>query len=293
MKIGFIGIGVVGGATAKVLSKAHKIYSYDKYKYPYNSKKNLETLAKNSEATFICVPTPMKKSGAIDYSAIYNSVDELLKTTNEVKRNPEENLVIIKSTVVSGITDLLAEKYPFDFAFNPEFLREKHALEDMENTDRVIIGAENEKNIQKLLSIYKPIFPNAKYVITDRKTAEMIKYAANVMLAGQIALANEFYQICNHIGVDYDKVKETILLDKRIGRNLDVPGPDGNYGFGGKCFPKDLNALIHAAKNKGYDPDLLKAIWELNLKVRKNKDWEEITGATSENNYGKNTNLKK
>src|SRR3989338_9713092 len=104
----------------------------------------------------------------------------------------------------------------------------------------------------------------------------MIKYAANVMLAGQIALANEIYQICNHVGVDYTVVKETILQDSRIGRNLDVPGPDGNLGFGGKCFPKDLNALIYLAREHMYRPHLLEEVWRLNERVRTDLDWLNI-----------------
>ena len=284
MKIGVIGVGIVGGATAQVLSKAHQIYLYDKFKEPHNSKENLEKLALNSESVFVCVPTPMKPSGEIDYSPIHNSVNQLLEATEENKRNPEELLVIIKSTAVSGTTDELAEKYPFSFAFNPEFLREKHALEDMENTDRVVIGANEESSIKKMLGIYRPLFPNANYIITDRKTAEMIKYAANVMLAGQIALANELYQVCKAVGVDYNAVKEAILFDRRIGRNIEVPGPDGDFGFGAKCFPKDLNALIYLARDKMYRPYLLEEVWRLNEKVRKNKDWLGIPGATSGNN---------
>lgn len=284
MKIGIIGVGVVGGATAKVLERVHEIYLYDKYKEPHNSEKNLEELAMNSESVFVCVPTPMKPSGEIDYSSIHNSVHQLLEAIEINKRNPEDLLVIIKSTAVSGTTDELAEKYPFKFAFNPEFLREKHALEDMEKTDRIVIGANDEESAKKMLDIYRPLFPNVNYVITNRKTAEMIKYAANVMLAGQIAMANEIYQVCKSVGVDYNVVKEAMLLDNRIGRNIDVPGPDGDFGFGGKCFPKDLNALIYLARGVMYRPYLLEEVWRLNEKVRKNKDWLDIPGATSGNN---------
>lgn len=110
----------------------------------------------------------------------------------------------------------------------------------------------------------------------------MIKYSANVFLTGQVALANEIYQVCHSLGVDYDTVKEAILLDDRIGTNIDVPGPDGDFGFGGKCFPKDLNALIYLARENMYRPYLLEEIWRLNERVRKNKDWLNIEGAVSE-----------
>ena len=285
MELGIIGVGFVGGATAHVLEKAHHLYLYDKYKAPYNSDRDLEQLAENSECAFICVPTPMQNSGAIDYSNIYNTLDSLLEKTEKVKRNPQDLLAIIRSTAVSGTTDSLAEKYPFRFAFNPEFLREAHAIEDMENTNRVVIGANDERSMNQVEQIYKPIFPNVNYIEVNRDTAEMIKYAANAMLTSQIAVANEIHQICNAVGVDYDLVKKAILLDERIGRNIDVPGPDGDLGFGGKCFPKDLNALIYLARENLYRPYLLEEVWRLNEKVRKNKDWLDIDGATSRKNF--------
>ncbi|MDP2673071.1 MAG: hypothetical protein Q8O84_04630 [Nanoarchaeota archaeon] len=275
MKIGIIGMGFVGGTTAKVLEKVHEIFPYDKYKKPYTN----PSILKKSEAVFISVPTPMKPSGEIDYSSIHNSLETLLENTSEPRP-----LVVVRSTAVSGTTDKLEKDYPFNFVFNPEFLREKYALEDMKNTDRIIIGANRKEDYKKVEQIYKPLFPKAKYIFVDRKTAEMMKYASNVMLAGQVALANEIYQICKFSGIDYNKIKETLLLDKRIARNIDVPGPDGELGFGGKCFPKDLNALIYLSRDKNYRPYLLEEVWRLNEKVRKNKDWLEIPGATSGNN---------
>ena len=278
-----IGMGFVGGTTASILSKAHEIFPYDKYKEPYCSKKNIEELAENSETVFVCVPTPMKPSGEMDYSAIYDSLNLLNEEAKNKKRNIKDILVVIRSTAVSGTTDKLAETYSFRFAFNPEFLREKHALEDMENTNRIVIGANTDENYSKVAEIYRPLFPNAKYFHCSIKEAEMVKYTANVMLTLQIAGANEIYQICKATGIDYNKIKEIVLLDNRIGRNIDVPGPDGDLGFGGKCFPKDLRALIYLARECGYGPYLLEEVWRLNERVRKNKDWLDIPGATSEN----------
>lgn len=279
MKIGIIGVGFVGGATAEVFKEKHELILYDKYKENLN--KVPEKLSE-AEVIFICVPTPMMSSGEIDYSSIHNSLELLDKVTKDKKHKP---IIVIRSTAVSGTTEDLNKKYPFNFAFNPEFLKEKTALEDMKNTDRVVLGVSSNEDYNKLLELYKSIFPNAKYIQVDTKTAEMIKYAANIMLTGQIALANEIYQICEASGVDYNEVKETILLDDRIAKNIDVPGPDGEFGFGGKCFPKDLNALIYLAREKKYRPYLLEEIWRLNEKIRKNKDWLDIKGATSENNF--------
>lgn len=276
-------MGFVGGTTAKIFSKSHEIFPYDKYKEPYCSKKNIEDLVENSEIIFLCVPTPMKPSGEMDYSAINNSLDFLKEEAKLKNKNLEDIMIVVRSTAVSGTTDRLAEDYPFRFSFNPEFLREKHALEDMENTRRVVIGANTLKDYLRVEEVYKPLFPDAKYFHCSVKEAEMVKYAANVMLTLQIAAANEIYQICDATEIDYNKIKNMILLDERIGRNINVPGPDGDFGFGGKCFPKDLRALTYLARECGYGAYFLEEAWRLNERVRKNKDWLNIPGATSGN----------
>ncbi len=280
MKIGIIGMGFVGGTTAKVFEKVHEVIPYDKYKGPYTDPSRLS----DAEVIFICVPTPMKSSGEIDLSAIHDAMNLLKRLFPESKQKP---LIVIRSTIIPGTSDDLEKEYQFNFVSNPEFLREKHALEDMENTNRMVIGANRGEDSKKLEEVYKPLFPNIKYVCVDRKTAEMTKYASNVMLVSQVAIANEIYQVCQHLGVDYGEVKDTLLMDERIARNIQVPGPDGDLGFGGKCFPKDLSALIYLSKEKGYDPDLLEEVWKLNGRIRKNKDWLDIKGATSENNFKK------
>ncbi len=230
----------------------------------------------------------MKPSGQMDYTAVDDSLRSLQQAAITVGRDPASLLVVIRSTAVSGTTDGFAQRYPFMFAFNPEFLREKHAVEDMKQTNRVVIGANDEKSALVLRNVYEPLFPNAHYLVVSAKEAEMIKYAANVFLASQVAIANELYQVCNAVGVDYETVKKAILFDERIGKNINVPGPDGDFGFGGKCFPKDLNALIHLARDNWYRPYLLEEVWRLNERVRTNEDWHDIPGAVSHN-----TNFKK
>ncbi|MBU2052996.1 MAG: nucleotide sugar dehydrogenase [Nanoarchaeota archaeon] len=274
MKIGIIGFGFVGKTFVKVFKEYFEVSIYDKFKEDY---KNPEVL-NNSEIIFICVPTPMMESGEIDLSIIHESME--LLSSMKFKEKP---LIVIRSTVVPGTVDSLKEKYDFEIISNPEFLREKTAVEDFKKSNRIVIGADKIENSEKLESLYKIISPNIKYVKVDSKTAEMIKYASNVTLSGQIAIANEIYQICKVLGVDYDIVREALLCDSRIGRNIEVPGHDGNFGFGGKCLPKDLNALIYLLFEKGYNPKLLREIWELNKRIRKNKDWENIPGATSQN----------
>jgi UDPglucose 6-dehydrogenase len=111
------------------------------------------------------------------------------------------------------------------------------------------------------------------------KSAEMVKYVANCFLATKVSFANEIYQICKAIGVDYNGVIETAMLDNRLGTShWKVPGPDGHFGFGLTCFPKDLNALIKLAELNGVDPKVMKAVWEKNLEVRPERDWELMKG---------------
>lgn len=277
MKIGIMGMGFVGGTAAEVFKKAHEIFAYDKYKEGYKCPEVL----RDSEVVFSCVPTPMSPSGKIDLGPIHDSIETLEKVTSEYRRP----LVVIRSTAVPGTTDQLARQHPFPFAFNPEFLREKHALEDMMNPDRIVIGAETDEDYNKVEGVYKILFPKVPYIHTNRRTAEMIKYFSNAILASNVSISNELFQICQVSDVNYKDVEKVLLMDPRMPRNMDVPGPDGDLGFGGKCFPKDLNALIHYAEENGYDPQFLKAILDLNKKVRRNQDWLGIKGATSENGF--------
>ena len=150
--------------------------------------------------------------------------------------------------------------------------------------NRVVLGSNKKENSEKVKSLYQTFLPDAAYILTNWKTAEMIKYAANTALATQIIMANELYQICKTLEIDYEEVRHILALDDRIAKNIDVPGPDGSLGFGGKCFPKDLNAIIQLAKEKGYNPDFFEQVWKSNLKLRETKDWNEIPGATSKNN---------
>ncbi len=277
MKLGFIGMGFVGGATAKALERFHKILIYDKYKKEYDN----PLILKDAEVVFVCVPTPMRQNGEIDLSAIYDSLETLKEIT---KSNEKKPLVVIRSTVIPGTSDKLEQDFEFNFVSNPEFLREKHAIYDMENTNRIVFGTERKEDYDKILEVFKPVFPNINYIFVDKKTAEMIKYSSNVMLIGQVAIANELFQICKLLKIDYSDIKNTLLLDSRMAKNISVPGPDGKLGFGGKCFPKDLNALRFFSKQLGYNPSLLDEIWKTNGRIRENKDWLNIPGATSENN---------
>ena len=265
MKIGIIGAGIVGSATAFGLkSKLNEIIVYDKFKSGYQSIKDIVSC----DIVFICVPTPMKKSGEIDLSAINDSVEQLVN-------NNYKNIVVIKSTAVSGTTDNLAKKYAdLSFAFNPEFLTEKNSLLDFLDSDRIIVGANDDNVYKKIAQIYVDAGFKCPIFHTDIKTAEMIKYMSNAFLATKVIFANEIYQICKKLDIDYREVSKLVALDERIGKShLMVPGEDNCFGFSGTCFPKDINALIYLARENGYKPNLLEEVWRTNLLVRKNHDW--------------------
>ena len=280
IKLGIVGFGILGKALNHVFSDKFTIFIYDKYNKEYRS---IEKLAKEADIIFIAVPTPMKESGEIDLSYIEDALSTVSKAVKKEKRYP---IVVLRSTIIPGTTESLQKKYEeLKLVFNPEFLTEKNFLEDMKNTDRIVIGSKDKNSGLAVENAYKEVFPNAKYIKTDTKTAELVKYASNVTLASQVMIANELYQICQKLRIDYDTIKNTLLIDKRIGTNTNVPGPDGNLGFGGKCFPKDLNALIKFSESIGYNPELLKQVWKSNLKLRKEKDWESIKGATSKNGF--------
>lgn len=219
----------------------------------------------------------MKAGGesGIDLSIINENIKEITKYTNHT-----DKIVIIKSTVIPGTTKAYIQKYPKTlFCFNPEFLTERAFLQDFVNSDRIIIGAENSLVFRRVSSIYQSIMPNTPIFQTDPTTAEMVKYMANCLLATKVIFANEMYDICQKLKINYDEVKEMVIADKRIGKtHLDVTTL---RGFGGKCFPKDLLALRSLAKKLGVDTTILDSVWKKNLKIRKVRDWEEIPFATS------------
>ena len=127
--------------------------------------------------------------------------------------------------------------------------------------------------------MFRKAFPHIPIIKTGYKTAEMVKYFTNNFLATKVSFANEMYEVCKELGIDYDKVTEYALYDQRIGRShLAVPGPDGDFGYGGHCFPKDLDAIIYLAEKKGLDIIILKATKEKNNSVRNNRDWENMSG---------------
>ena len=275
-KIGIVGQGYVGTAVKEVFSKHYDVETYDLDKDKC-SVDYLEDIVELTELIFVCVPTPMKKDGSCDTSI----VEAVVKDINDmvVSRNVSGRIVAIKSTIPPGTTNRLnKECHNISVIFNPEFLTEANFIDDFKNQNRIIIGGERPSTT-KLRQVYSLAFPNAKIVKTGSITAEMVKYMINTFLATKVSFANEMYQICGRLGIDYDKVVEYSTYDERLGKShWAVPGPDGHYGFGGSCFPKDINALIHLGLELDMTPEVLMAAWETNLEVRPEEDWKELKG---------------
>lgn len=281
--IGFIGWGIVGQATGKGLAKnkKNKIFWYDKYKKsPYT----LDEVLQKSEFIFLCVPTPMYS----DHSGIDSSIVDSVVGDVAPKLRGTSKILIIKSTVIPGTTAKYAKKYPrVKFAMIPEFLTEKRANWDFLHPYRTIIGANDRKVALKLKRLHQSVLPKkAPYFLADTTSAELAKYMANVMLASKALLANEFYALAERLKIEYDSVRQMVEVDPRIGSHLRVPGPDGDLGFGGKCFPKDIVALLSLGKNLNVDLSALEAIWDKNLRIRKDYDWNDIVGAVNHRKKG-------
>lgn len=271
-KIGIVGYGIVGKAVEYGFKgKGNRIKYYDKFKLS----NSLKDVVESSEFIFICLPTPSSDDG-INLSIIDENVKKITRLTEGT-----DKIIIIKSTVVPGTTRKYSKKYKKNkFCFNPEFLTEANYLEDFVNADRIVIGADDDKISLRVTNLYRDRFPQTPVFRTDLTTAEMVKYMANCFLATKVIFANEMFDLCEKLGIKYEEVKKMVVADKRIGKShLDVTSV---RGFGGKCFPKDVMAMIELYKELGLDVSLLETAWKKNLKIRKIRDWEDIPFATSE-----------
>lgn len=276
MNIGIIGYGYVGSATGEGFSSnpGNKVFWFDKFKKSPNT---LEEVIKKSDFIFICVPTPIFEDySGMDMSIVTGVIGEVAP-----KLKGTDKIIIIKSTSIPGTTKKMQEKYPeVNFVMNPEFLTQERAKADFMKPFRTVIGAETQDLGQKVVDLYRSILPpDQKYFIVSPTSAEVVKYMSNLVLASKVLLANEFYALSQKVGANYLEVNKAVEADPRIGTHLGVPGPDGDFGFGGACFPKDMVGILGLAKELKVDMSALEAVWKKNLKVRKNRDWEEMPQA--------------
>tara|TARA_B100001564_G_C20669433_1_gene685405 strand:- start:7476 stop:8309 length:834 start_codon:yes stop_codon:yes gene_type:complete len=272
--IGIIGQGFVGNAIYQKFKNYFDVLTYDLDKSKCNS--TLEDVTFKCNIIFLCLPTPMNTNGSCNVDILQKQLEniDLITDNQETKKT-----IVIKSTVSPGTTARWNSLYSsLDLVFNPEFLTEANAIEDFNNQNRIILGGPRPATTE-LRRLYSKVFPKAHIIKTDSTHAEMVKYLTNSFLATKVSFANEIYQICDKMNVDYDKVVEYATLDDRLGKShWNVPGPDGDFGFGGHCLPKDLSALIFLAMNLDTETNVLNAVEETNDVVRKNRDWEQMKG---------------
>ena len=196
-----------------------------------------------------------------------------------------DNAILIMSTVIPGTTWALQTKYPnLNILFNPEFLTERSANFDFINQSRFIVGNSgaqlNQGKSEEFVDLIKDRFGDCVAVMeTSYETAELIKYMSNCFFATKVSFMNEMYQIAEKIDANWDEAVSGFVSDGRIGHShLGVPGNDGKFGFGGSCFPKDIQAMIDFAEMFGLNPSVLKGAWEKNLEVRPEQDWKNLKG---------------
>ena len=274
--IGIVGQGFVGSAIREGLNQFYKVETYDIRK-ELASCDSLYELAKKSYIIFVCLPTPMEKSGKCSTKIVERVVHDLdgYCKSHQLK----DRILIIKSTVPPGTTEKLdKETSSVAVVFSPEFLTEANSFDDFKSQSRIVIGGRRPAS-SRVKTMFRKAFPSIPIVKTSSRHAEMVKYFINCFLSTKVSFANEMYQLCNSLDIDYDKVVEYALYDTRIGKShLSVPGPDGDFGFGGHCFPKDLAAMIYCIKDLGINPVVLSAVQQKNDDVRVSRDWESMLG---------------
>ncbi len=227
---------------------------------------NLAACLADAEMVFCAVGTPPDQEGAADLSAV-------MAVAKEIGRNLNKYLVVVtKSTVPVGTSrqvkaiiqqelDRRGVEIPFDVASNPEFLKEGAAIKDFMSPDRVVVGVESERAKELMTKLYRPfLLNNFRVIFTDIPSAEMIKYAANSMLATRISFMNDIANLCELVGADINMVRKGIGADTRIGSKFLYAG----CGYGGSCFPKDVKALIKTAEQHGYTMRVLQAVEAVN-----------------------------
>jgi UDPglucose 6-dehydrogenase len=279
MRIGLIGKGFIGEAFYEGMKDHYTIDVWDIYPKKCTVA-SLKELVGWCDVIFVSVPTPMKKNGACDTSIVEQVVNDINRAASTQK------VVVIRSTVPPGTCEKL-NKSPFGISvvFNPEFLTEANHIQDFKNQDRIVLGG-NTDAVRIVENIYAKAFPGVPVVLTDWKTAEMVKYVANTFLSTKVAFSNEIKSVCDRLGIEYDRVIKIATLDKRLGTShWKVPGPDGHKGFGGTCFPKDVSAFLAFAKKMKVPVPVITAIWKRNLTIdRPERDWEQLKGrAVSDN----------
>ena len=280
-KIGIIGNGFVGSSVAYGFSSntccdVEDIKIYDKQHD--KSTHTLNEVVNDSDYIFLSVPTPMNDNGSISLDIVYNVFKDIHSVIDYKKEN--QPIILLRSTVIPGTTEKIQVNYPkMNIVFNPEFLTERSAKLDFINQSRIVLGG-SWGTTTSVEQLYQWRFGKHIPVIkTNYKSAEMIKYMCNCFFATKVSYMNEMKKLSEKIGANWEDCVDGFSLDGRIGHShLTVPGHDGKYGFGGSCFPKDVQAMINFMDNMGTPSNTLKGTWKTNLEVRPEEDWKELKG---------------
>ena len=277
VKIGIVGKGFVGTAVQHGFSPNvgcdAEVRVYDKD--PSKSLNSLKDTVNLSDFVFISVPTPSNIDGSIDLKILDQALNDISLVLEK-----KDTIFLIRSTVVPGTCSSFQKKYPdLKIVFNPEFLTERSANFDFINQTRFILGGESD-DTKKVSNLFKWRFGKTISIIeTNYESSELIKYMANTFFATKISFLNDMKILSEKVNANWDDVIEGFVRDGRVGHShLSVPGHDGKLGFGGSCFPKDIQAIIAFAENLDIDMAVLKGAWKTNLKVRPEKDWEKLKG---------------
>ena len=276
--IGIIGFGFVGSSVAYGFSPQTgfdhatiRIYDKDDSK----STHSLEEVLDNSDFVFLSVPTPSNLDGSISLSILHNVLEQI-----DERGTKNGCIVLVRSTIIPGTTRGFEQKYRnIRFVFNPEFLTERSAKFDFINQARFVLGGD-PSDTHKVAEFLRFRFGNSTPMIeTNFETAEFIKYMNNCYFATKVSFMNEMKLIADKSDVDWGVAVDGFVRDGRVGHtHLAVPGPDGKCGFGGSCFPKDMQALMSHAKSIGVNTNVLNGAWKTNLDVRPERDWEKLLG---------------
>jgi UDPglucose 6-dehydrogenase len=273
--IGVVGMGFVGGSIFRGFNLYCDVKGYDVDES--RSTATLDEVA-GCDYVFIALPTPMKTvtGGRASIALIDDAIGEVLASPSYAG-----GIIAIKSTIPPGTTDRMIKRHGTDrICHSPEFLTERAALADFLTPSRHIVGAKSVRTLIKMTDLFNYRFPGVPVMPMSPVSAELVKYGANCFFATKVMFFNELYMIADSVNADWDDVLQGVMADGRIGHSHNsVPGHDGDMGYGGKCFPKDLNALLTICDDKCMDMKLLKAVWAQNLEIRENYDWADIKGA--------------
>jgi UDPglucose 6-dehydrogenase len=306
MNVGIIGQGFVGTAVREKFKDTRKVYTYDLDKSKCGvfdklsdsfRETNIEMLVDKCDILFVCVPTPMFSSGKCDVSIVEDVLNKISSASAELDKN---SIVILKSTVPPGTAEFFNKRYKkIGVSFSPEFLTEANSVNDFKNQNRIVLGIDWAEHIKPITKLFKKAFPEAEIAILNTAEAELTKYMTNLFLATKVSFFNDMYRVADAINnnetvsqsINFDSVVAATLLDPRIGKSHAlVPGPDGDFGYGGHCFPKDMAAILNLSDELKVAVPTLFGASTTNMVVRKNKDWENMEGrAVSKNEEGSST----